>query len=954
VAAVAALVLLSAAVRAARLDGMSIWQDEGLSLYRASLSLRGILGGEIPLGDLITPDVHPPLYFLLLAGWQALAGAEIWTAKWLSLAAGLPTTPLAWALGRRTVGGWAGVVAALLAALSPLYLWYAQEVRSYGLIVTLGLAAVYAVTRAAWGPGARRWSLIAVGATGALLWTHYLAFTLLPVLAVAPVVALAARGAPRRARHLPAVLAALAGACALALPLLPFAIHRLGLGAETNQRFVPLQVMLLDVVRGFGFGRTLYGAEALDGPAGALVAGLMVLLAALVALGLAAAWRARPRAAVLLASYLFLPVGGLYLLTLVKPVYLGAYHLILASPPFYLLLGAGLLAAARAHRLAGAAAGVVVLAVFGLADLNFYREPSFRKDDLRALARYVDARALPGDLLAVSDPVLERSLEHLARRVPVEAVPRMLRTSAVDDRPPAEQLAPLLERHARLWFMTPRDDHRAWLDRNALLVDEKWFHGATMPVRVTAHESPPGATDLAAARHLAPAADLGGLRLLAWRVQPEPLVSGAPGRVGLWWSAGRDGLPDYKVALRLLDTDGYDWADGDHEPFHGLRPVSGWGAGRVVYEPHDLLLHPGAPAGELRLAVTVYDPASGAVHPAAVPLELGAVTVARPAAPPRPGAVPVGVRARGTAADVEVLGLDVPRGVRGPGEVLPVAVWLRARADAPASHTLALELLDGSGRVALERRLTAGPPPGPATGAGPGPSPAGPSPAGAWLAGDVRRVAGELTLPAEGGRYRLRLRLLGDDGRARWLRRVALPARGLWLTDLVVAEPRRERQLPPGAIRLDVPVGEAAVLVGWSAPGPAPAAAAGAGAEMLVHLYWSALRPPEVAYHVTLQAVPVSESGEVSGAPVAQDDGPPAGGARPATGWAVGEVIADERRLRLPMDLPPGRYLLIAALYDPRRPLDARPLVTQDGRVRDFVVLDEYAFAGGPPAEAAP
>ena len=100
----ALLVAIAMLVRAWHLDQMSIWQDEGLSLYRATRDLAGILSGTIPLGDLLTRDVHPPAYFLLLAGWFKLVGAGTWTAKYVSLLAALPTVALVWALVRRTAG----------------------------------------------------------------------------------------------------------------------------------------------------------------------------------------------------------------------------------------------------------------------------------------------------------------------------------------------------------------------------------------------------------------------------------------------------------------------------------------------------------------------------------------------------------------------------------------------------------------------------------------------------------------------------------------------------------------------------------------------------------------------------------------------------------------------------------------------------------------------------------
>ena len=58
---VGTLTLLALLLRAWEIDRMSIWQDEGLTLYRAGLDLPGILSGQIPLDALLTRDVQPPL-----------------------------------------------------------------------------------------------------------------------------------------------------------------------------------------------------------------------------------------------------------------------------------------------------------------------------------------------------------------------------------------------------------------------------------------------------------------------------------------------------------------------------------------------------------------------------------------------------------------------------------------------------------------------------------------------------------------------------------------------------------------------------------------------------------------------------------------------------------------------------------------------------------------------------
>ncbi|MFN2251497.1 MAG: glycosyltransferase family 39 protein [Anaerolineae bacterium] len=979
---VIACVLLAALLRSWDLDLMSIWQDEGLSLYRSGLSLTGILGGVIPLGELTTYDVHPPLYFLLLAAWRQLGGwldgadAMLWAVRWLSLMASLPAIPLIWALGRRLVGAWTGLVAALLAALSPLYLWYSQEVRSYSLVVTLSVAAVYLLARAV-EPGLDNRQRIgpalgAAAASAALVWTHYLGFL---VVAFEALVLMAA-AARSRGRGAVTILVAMAAAGAAAVPLLPFAMWRLGIGAERDQHFVPLDTILADVVRGFGLGRTFY--HEVDSTAGRVSVVAMAVFAALLVVGALHAWRRDRASAAYLAGYLLAPVVGLYLLTLVKPVYLGSYHLIAASPAFYVLVGAGV-AGLGARRVAvGALACAAALAPMLVADANFYDDPRYHKDDLRALAAYVDARAVPGDVLVLSDPVLERSFEHISRHVPVLAQPALLASGLPDDRPPAERLAPLLAEHGRLWFMKPLAADREWLLQNALLVDREDFRGAGIPVYVMAFQQ----EELPSITGARPATDgsagaLGSLTLQSWDVTPEPLRAGQGARVALAWetptqSTGGDSwLPDYKVAVRLLDESGRSWADGDHEPFHGERPTSTWPAGTTVYEPHDLLVYPATPPGLYRLAVTVYDPATGAEFPAAGPLLLGDVEVGRSDEPIDPHDVPVAARVWYSGAGVTVFGYDLAAEGAVAGGEMPVTFWLVID-DPHVATSVAVELLDGRSRV-LARSAAAieGAPPK-----------AEAAPAPALLAGDIRRASPTLTLPAEGGRFSVRLVLLDGDGHRQWMRRGPLPLLGAWLGELSVEAPTVDSSAvyldaPDIEHRYDVPVGEGIVLVGADlapigdssiaggsevAPSgdstavvdsdlvfAAPSITAVRGEQLPVTLYWQATDAVPTSYHVTVQVVPAAAPGGGSatgrlelapaGPPVAQHDGAPSGGARPTTSWRPGETIVDEHQLALPRDLEPGTYLLIAALYAPEAPGRPRPVAEQEGRRQDYVRL---------------
>lgn len=954
VAIVVGLVLAAAWLRARDLTLMSLWTDEGLSFYRASLDLAGVLRGEIPLGALVTRDVQPPLYFLLLRAFFQGLGSSTWSGRALSTLASLPTIPLLWALGRRWAGRRAALWAAALAAFAPVYLWHAQEARAYTLSISLALLSVYALDRALWprpGAAARMrvaWAAACVGAGAAMLWTHYLGFFVAGFEAFVALV-LAWR---RRAWK---VLAPLGLAALLALPLLPFALRRLGTGAEKDQLYYPPWVIARDALRAYPLGRA-FDWQALGG-AGTL---LSLAFLALALLGLAHLIRARRRGAWLAPAWLVLPTAGFWLLTTIQPRYQGVRHILLQSPPYFLLLGAGIAALGSlalrvgrgvTARAASPLVGAAVLLVLLWADRAYYLDTSAHKGELRGLAGYVAERALPGDALVLSDPVLEHTFRPLLEEtggigpeLTLLTVPPLRADGLPDPSPPAAQYGPLLDAHPRLWTMRPPHEMRAWLEENARLVDEETFPaGYGIPVRVSAWEAipEPGAGWPEPVEPLG----LGALELVGWEVEgpsvradagegfvaSAPLVAGRANRVRLAWLPHERERPDYKVALRVLDEEGRDLADGDHEPFRGEWPTSAWPFGEVLIEPHELLLRADAAPGRYRLGLLVYDPATGETFPPDEPAVLGEVDVVRPDAPIRADALPLDGRLAGRGPGLRLLGWEEPDGPLPAGAGVPLRAWLRVEDPARLPARARFLLLDALGRRRGSADVSLDPDAD---------------------AGELRVLEPDLYAPAEEGRYRVRLQLLDAEDRPAQLWRGPLPLASLGLAELETRAPERRLDVPAMTLRLDQAVGDDVVLLGADLPETTPRR----GERLPVTLWWRAERTPEHAYHVTLQLLPLDLEDRPAGPPVVQQDGVPAEGRRPTTGWAPGEVVEDPRALPLPSDLPPGRYGLVAALYDPSRPDLPRPEVVQAPYQdpRDFVILAPLTFGEAPAAGATP
>lgn len=170
-----AILMVAIGVRAFGLGTESLWFDETVSAtFATDWSYVDVLL-EVP-----TQDPHPPLYYLLLKLWTSLAGASEAGFRSLSLLADLGSIALVYGVAGRLYDRRVGLLAALLVAISPFYVWYAREARMYALLTFFALASFYSLIaiiekeEAWWRNG---WTYVA--ATVAMCYTHALAPLLL-------------------------------------------------------------------------------------------------------------------------------------------------------------------------------------------------------------------------------------------------------------------------------------------------------------------------------------------------------------------------------------------------------------------------------------------------------------------------------------------------------------------------------------------------------------------------------------------------------------------------------------------------------------------------------------------------------------------------------------------------------------------------------------------------------
>lgn len=461
-----AILVLATALRLYVVETANLWHDEfwtlelscgrdtahehlPLDVLMPSLPALTSPAQALPWRDLpgsLSQVTHPPLFFALLRLWRDLLGVSDIAARLLPCVASIAALALLYALVRRLNGPCAALWASALMALSGQQIYYAQEVRSYSMIVLLGVAALWTMIEIERrGPSLGR--LGAFGALAfALVMTHYFTVGLLIGLA-----AYAALRLPRRAKWL-VMLSLVVAALLFLIVWAPFMQKQGGAMGLENQGGA---AFLLDREPGH-IGHTF--ERLIEVPAESIApatymkpAGMPppVTWLAFPAFLLPLVWlRRRPD---LLLWYLC--VAGVLLPILLLDLSRSSMHLafprytLLAGPGIFAIIAAGLDRAGKYLRHAVPAVVVIACASSLRAAL---REPA-SKPDWQPIASLAAEQMQPGDPFIVTAPADRAPLIYLYVSHYLGPVPR---PGAIVTRPISPGLELQLRAYPRVWVIS--------------------------------------------------------------------------------------------------------------------------------------------------------------------------------------------------------------------------------------------------------------------------------------------------------------------------------------------------------------------------------------------------------------------------------------------------------------------------------------------------------------------
>jgi mannosyltransferase len=363
----ALLTALAAALRFATLDLQSFHHDEVITAARVipgsfSEMLHAVKGSES----------NPPLYYVLAWGWAKAFGTGEVGLRSLSALVGTATVLLAYAVGAELASRRAGLIAAALAAVNPMLIWYAQEARSYALLVFFCAASLLFFVRALRSGSGRDLALWAL-ASALALCSHYFAFFAVAIEALWLLVA-------RRSRWR-ALLPALAGVAVVGLALLPL------INAQVNPThigwidFTPRSSRFFQTAISFLVGET---GHVIAEPPRERYALLPAILSAAALLLVVLRGSRRERRGALLGAVVGLGVAVLTLVAaLVGKDYVVERNLLPALLPLIVAASIGF-AVERARRI-GLLLAVVLCAYWIAFDVHVTQTPNLQRPDFRGL-----------------------------------------------------------------------------------------------------------------------------------------------------------------------------------------------------------------------------------------------------------------------------------------------------------------------------------------------------------------------------------------------------------------------------------------------------------------------------------------------------------------------------------------------------------------------------------------
>ena len=136
------LIFVASLLRLYKLGERSLWYDEAASVRNVMGLLKLSPYEDWGLLGLLKEERVPPLYVFFMIPFYYVSSSE-WSMRLVSVIFGVATIPLMYFFGSRLFNKKIGFIGALLLTVSPLHIYYSQELRSYSLFLFFSILIFY-------------------------------------------------------------------------------------------------------------------------------------------------------------------------------------------------------------------------------------------------------------------------------------------------------------------------------------------------------------------------------------------------------------------------------------------------------------------------------------------------------------------------------------------------------------------------------------------------------------------------------------------------------------------------------------------------------------------------------------------------------------------------------------------------------------------------------------------
>jgi uncharacterized membrane protein len=421
------ILILAAGLRLPWLEAQSLVFDESWSLAVSSADWNTLFRAVLSSG------VHPPLFYVIHKSTLALWGGSEFGQRFATAMFSILSVALIYRAGRLMLNKKTALFAALLLALNPLHIWFAQEARMYSLLGALTLVSMAAFRRAIETNRLRYW--VALGMANSISFIlHYFSFFIPATQFVFLILTFSHNYRRLRAW---ATVQAIAS-----IPLLPWLIFTALREGQTFGIGFLVKPTLFDLL--VTFWNLTTGSSSLFWPI--VVIGLAVSLLALVM-----ALRPFPphqirfkQSQFLIILWVLLPPLVTWLVSQRRSFYADRY-LTFIIPGITLLLAFGAMRVTQPRWRNLLIAGLIIASSFSL--IATYLDPAFWKDDWRSAAAYVRQREQPDDVILLYTTHIRFVFDYYFQgKAPVEPISLNLELYLID---------PLVANRERAWVIYP-------------------------------------------------------------------------------------------------------------------------------------------------------------------------------------------------------------------------------------------------------------------------------------------------------------------------------------------------------------------------------------------------------------------------------------------------------------------------------------------------------------------